>query len=133
NDSAQASNRNVGKFDPSQSPPGNLAEALVSLGDHTNTIFGDNSWQTGGFTFVAQTNSLVMQLLGLEPGILLDDFTVRETPIGNLYYFPEQSLDELKSTNPHGDWTLEVWDNRAGAVATNSLISWQLEFILASN
>ncbi|HEU6449022.1 MAG TPA: S8 family serine peptidase [Verrucomicrobiae bacterium] len=132
--SASTTNRLIGKFDPSVTPPLNLAEAKVVLGTMTNMVLAQNSaWQSGGFTFTALTNSLIMQVFGLEPGILFDDFSVVVTPIGNLYYLPEQSLDELKDVDPYGDWTLEIWDNRVGAIVTNSIVSWQLQFVFKTN
>ncbi|MGH7950631.1 MAG: LamG-like jellyroll fold domain-containing protein [Limisphaerales bacterium] len=116
-------------------PPESLAEAQVSLGDQTNILFGENNnWQIGGFTFTAQTNSLPMQITGIEPGMLFDSFAVTEVPLGNLYYLPEQSLDELTGESAYGTWTLEIWDNRTGAVATNAqLVSWQMQIVLQTN
>jgi hypothetical protein len=48
------------------------------------------------------------------------------------FYFPEESLQALVGDFSLGTWTLEVWDNRAGANGTNDaqLLSWQLRFIL---
>ncbi len=68
-------------------------------------------------------------ITGLEPGILLDSFTVTETGGGNLYYLPEESLDPLKGQNAQGTWMLEVWDNRVGATnGTPTLVDWNLDF-----
>ena len=79
-------NRNTGKFDPSVTPAEGLAEAQVSFGGMTNVIFGENStWQQQDFTFTAVTNSLPLQLTGVEPGMLLDSFGLSEAPVGNLY------------------------------------------------
>jgi subtilisin family serine protease/subtilisin-like proprotein convertase family protein len=48
-----------------------------------------------------------------------------------IYYLPEESLEVLKSERAGGDWTLEIWDSRVGAMAPGpELLSWQLEFIL---
>jgi subtilisin-like proprotein convertase family protein len=134
--SASATNRNLGKFDPTVPPPENLAEAQVSLGGMTNVIYGQNNqWQSQSFTFTATTNLLPMQISGLEPGLLLDTFVVSEIPLGNLYYLPEQSLASLDGTPAAGTWTLQVWDNRTGAYITNAeqLVSWQLQFVLNTN
>jgi subtilisin-like proprotein convertase family protein len=134
--SALSTNRNVGKFDPSITPALGLAEARVSFGGLTNIILGANNiWQSQSFSFTATTNSLPLQITGMEPGMLLDSFSVAEAPLGNLYYFPEQSLDSLIGTSAHGTWTLEIWDNRAEAFITNSdqLLSWQLQIVLQTN
>jgi subtilisin-like proprotein convertase family protein len=131
-----STNRNVGKFDPSVTPAQGLAEAQVSFSGTTNLIFGENNiWQEQGFTFTAVTNSASLQFKGLEPGMLLDSFNVSAVPLGNLYYLPEQSLDELTGSSAFGTWTLEVWDNRTGAFVTNAnqLINWQLQFVLQTN
>src|ERR1017187_10774126 len=84
--SAFATNGLTGKFDPSVTPAYGLAEARVSFGATTNIIFGVNDqWELNSFTFLATSNSMPLQISGLEPGILLDSFTVSEAPIGNLY------------------------------------------------
>jgi glucuronoarabinoxylan endo-1,4-beta-xylanase len=134
--SALTTNRNTGKFDPGITPALSLAEAQVSLGGLTNIILGaNNNWQMQSFSFIATTNSLPLQITGMEPGMLLDSFSVAEAPLGNLYYLPEQSLDSLIGTSAYGTWTLEIWDNRAGAFITNGdqLISWQLQIVLQTN
>ncbi len=136
NVSALTTNRNTGKFDPSITPALSLAEAQVSFGGLTNILLGANAnWQMQSFSFTAATNSLPLQITGLEPGMLLDSFSVAEAPLGNLYYLPEQSLASLAGTSAHGTWTLEIWDNRTGAFITNSdqLISWQLQIVLQNN
>jgi subtilisin family serine protease/subtilisin-like proprotein convertase family protein len=48
-----------------------------------------------------------------------------------IYYLPEESLETFKENGEKaaGDWTLEIWDSRAGAPLAE-LLSWQLEFIL---
>ncbi|MGB8368199.1 MAG: LamG-like jellyroll fold domain-containing protein [Verrucomicrobiia bacterium] len=136
NVSALSTNRNIGKFDPSITPALSLAEAQVSFNGSTNVLLGANTnWQSQSFSFIATTNSLPLQITGMEPGMLLDSFSVAEAPLGNLYYLPEQSLDSLIGTSAYGTWTLEIWDNRTGAYITNSdqLISWQLQIVLQTN
>ena len=99
-------------------------------------IYGvNNQWEVNSYTFTATSNSMPLQISGLEPGILLDSFAVSEAPETNLYYLPEQALATLTGTAAAGDWTLQVWDNRAGAYVTNltQLVNWQLSFVLVSN
>jgi subtilisin-like proprotein convertase family protein len=133
--SAYTTNRLIGKFDPSITPPQSLAEAQVSLGGITNIILGANTtWQRGNFSFTTETNVLPMQIMGLQPGMLLDDFTFSEAPLGNLYYMPEQSLDDLKGETANGTWTLEIWNTRNNTLATNaSILSWQMQMVLITN
>jgi len=136
--STTATNGLTGKFDPSVVPAVGLAEALVTFGNNSsNVIFGvNNQWEVNSYTFTATTNTMPLRITGMEPGILLDNFAVSEAPLTNLYYLPEQSLnDTLAGGSASGDWQLLVWDDRVGAYVTNfnGLVSWQLNFILASN
>jgi subtilisin-like proprotein convertase family protein len=127
----------IGKFDPSVTPAYGLAEAQVAFGTTTNIIYGvNNQWELNSFTFTATSNAMPLQISGLEPGILLDDFSVSEMPLTNLYYLPEQSLDDLAGNSPFGTWTLQIWDNRANAAVTAAdaqLINWELQFVLETN
>ena len=124
-----------GKFDPASSFPQNLAEAQINLGSETPaTILGNNTnWQTETITFTATQNGTPLQITGIEPGMLLDDFVLTTVP-GNLYYLPEQSLDAFTGAGGYGDWQLEIQDDRAGAYDSNSppvLVSWDLQFVFA--
>src|SRR5438045_2613996 len=84
-----STNRNIGKFDPRITPAESLAELQASFGNVTNILYGVNQgWQVQGFSFKAASNSLPVQLVGLEPGVLLDSFTLSEKAPGNLYYLP---------------------------------------------
>lgn len=71
-------------------------------------------------------------------GPLLDGVEIYYLDPGDRAYFlPEEDLMEpLRGQSSLGDWTLEVWDNRAGPVAlgTNAfrLVSWELNFIFAN-
>ena len=96
----------------------------------------NNQWELNSFTFTATSNAMPLQISGLEPGILLDDFAVSETPLTNLYYLPEQSLNELAGESADGIWTLQIWDNRANAAVTAAdaqLLNWELQFVLQTN
>ncbi|HEV2320610.1 MAG TPA: LamG-like jellyroll fold domain-containing protein, partial [Verrucomicrobiae bacterium] len=123
----------AGKFDPTEfgvSPPQSLAEAQVSVnGGAPINVFGDNiSWQTETITFKATQNGTPLQITGVEPGMLLDSFSLAQTA-NDIYYLPEQSLDTYDGKNAHGLWTLEIQDDRAGATNPEPLLqSWQLRF-----
>jgi len=123
--------RTAGKFDASAPIPSSLAEASVAVGTiSTNIIFGNNTnWQTQLTSWTANQAGTPLQINGLEPGMLLDSFTLNESG-GGLFYLPEESLDDLKGDIAYGEWKLEIWDNVAGA--TNpppQLIGWQLRFV----
>ncbi|HEY5232223.1 MAG TPA: S8 family serine peptidase [Verrucomicrobiae bacterium] len=127
-----------GKFDANvfnTSPAQSLAEAQVSVNGRTSgTLYGNNTnWQTKTITFTATQNGTPLQISGIEPGMLLDDFVLTQEP-GNLYYLPEQSLASLDGENAQGNWTLEIQDDRAGAYDLNNppaLVSWELQFVFA--
>ena len=134
--SASSTNRLIGKFDPTITPAVGLAEALVTFGSSSNVIFGvNNQWLENSFTFTATSNSMPLTISGIEPGILLDSFAITEAAKTNLYYLPEQALAALAGDPAAGNWTLQVWDNRAGAFIANvdQLVNWQLSMVLVSN
>jgi hypothetical protein len=129
----------AGKFDPGHAVPENLAKMQILLNGTTNIVFGQNTnWQAGFINFVAQTNLTTLEVDGLEPGMLVDDFQVDGGAAVLTYYVqPEDpyGLSGLTGKNAEGDWKLEIWDTRAGAFATNSpatLISWGLNFVFQS-
>ncbi|MGH7975792.1 MAG: proprotein convertase P-domain-containing protein, partial [Limisphaerales bacterium] len=141
------------------SPSLSLAEAQVSVNGVTNNFFGNNTtWLPYTYSFTATQGSTPLQIQGVEPGMLLDamsvvsvttnynylvfteDTNLTTTPIkfaptpfvstnSDLYYMPEQSLDAFTGENSFGNWLLEIQDDRAGAGLTNTLASWQLQFI----
>jgi hypothetical protein len=125
----------AGKFDPATSGPEALAKARVTVsGIATNSVLGNNTnWQSSSLNFTANQNGTALQIEGLEPGILLDSFSLSEASEGGpLYVLPEQPLGALVGTRAFGNWTLEIWDNRAGPAGTNippTLLSWELSFI----
>ena len=53
-------------------------------------------------------------------------------PVGSntdLYYLPEESLNAFTGQNAFGDWQLEMWDTRVGAInPAPELVTWQLRF-----
>jgi hypothetical protein len=57
--------------------------------------------------------------------VWLDHIQIRET--GRKYYLPEEPFTPLIGQPSFGEWKLEVWDSRLGAVlAPSDLISWRL-------
>jgi subtilisin-like proprotein convertase family protein len=137
----------MGKYDlAAPSIAQGLAEARVTVGGTNLLFFGNNTnWQTTNITFTAALSNTVLQITGFEPGMLLDNFALTRLVVvtnnvvttnasgGDVYYLPEQSLDIYKGLNALGQWQLEIWDNRAGAGLTNTLVSWQLRFNFATN
>lgn len=106
--------------------------ALFSVGSSAATpISGTENWQILSTVFSTTNASTLLTFRGLQNGLFLDGFTITE--LGNSdYFFPEESLDILRGENAQGQWTLEIWDARAGAfLPSNKLVSWELEFIFA--
>lgn len=119
----------AGKFSPALPSPQKFAVARVTLDSVTNNVVGENNvWQTNTTFFTAQQNGTVMAIDGLEPGMLLDNFTLVETGTG-LYALPEESLSKLTGENAYGLWQLEIWDSRTGMTNLTALQSWQLSFV----
>ena len=126
----------AGKFDPTEfaiSPVSSLAEAQVSLnGQSQGMLYGNNTtWQVETLTFTATQNGTPLSIAGLEPGMLLDAFTLAQVT-NSLYVQPEQSLNAFTGESAQGLWQLEIQDDRAGANLTNALVSWNLQFVFAN-
>jgi subtilisin-like proprotein convertase family protein len=123
----------AGKYDSTEfsvSASQSLAKAQISVGGGTPVVFfGNNtSWQSQSATFTATQTGTPLVISGLEPGMLLDSFTLSQGS-GDLFYLPEQPMDPFVGGNANGLWTLEVQDDRVGATnPAPSLVSWQLRF-----
>jgi subtilisin-like proprotein convertase family protein len=141
----------AGKFDPAifgTSPSQSLAEAQVSVNGQTPlTILGNNTtWQTQTSAFIAAQSGTPLKITGIEPGMLIDLITMTSNQVfaatnvvtnavvtvSNLYYQPEQSLNIFNGKSAYGEWQLEIQDDRAGAGLTNTLVSWDLQFVFAN-
>jgi subtilisin-like proprotein convertase family protein len=107
-----------------------LINAHAIIGGLTNDFNASDTWQTNVYNFTAPTNGMTLQILADEDGLLVDSFQLTENPGAspNDYFLPEESLDKLIGEPTKGNWQLEVLDNRAGPLATNTpdLVSWQL-------
>ena len=126
----------TGKFDPNPliSAPLNLAKAQVSFGSQTNVLFGNNTtWAENSVIFKPTTTTVPLRISGLEPGMLLDSFSLDQLP-EDQFVLPEESLDALIGDSAFGKWTLEVWDTRAGQIGASNVVpqiaSWEMRFIL---
>ena len=65
------------------------------------------------------------------PPMQIDDIEIRDAAAVK-YYFPEEELERFDGQPAVGEWTLEVWDNRAGAVEPQPILqNWQLLMSLA--
>ena len=103
---------------------------VVEGGQKISTVPATNGWMTNSVTFEALAANTPFEVDSLTPGTLVDYFTL--TDIGSPYFvLPEETLDKLKGEAPAGQWTLEVWDNRAGPAGTTNgtLVSWELSFV----
>jgi hypothetical protein len=107
-----------------------IVQAHAIIGGLTNDFSASDSWQTNVYNFTAPTNGMTLQILADADGLLVDSFQLTEAPGASPtdYFLPEESLDKLIGEPTKGNWQLEVLDNRAGPLATNTpnLVSWQL-------
>ncbi len=107
--------------------------------------FASLNWHMTNFVFTATSSSTHLAFMSTNTpgtsGVFLDAVSLTtnmistNTVLTNLYYFPEQSITPIVGTSPTGTWQMEVQDDRVGAYDSNSppsLVSWQLEFVLAS-
>jgi hypothetical protein len=111
----------------SVAPPVHAAVGQVKLiGSYTNNFTAlSDAWRMQNVTFVARSNSTVLEFSAIDPGVVLDHIQIRDT--GKKYYFPEEPLAPLVGEPAFGPWKLEVWDSRLGAAASGTdLISWRL-------
>jgi subtilisin-like proprotein convertase family protein len=98
---------------------GRLQPWLIS----TNT-----DWQMYYLSFTASRAETLLEIApALRNDVLLDGFSLIEAG-GIMYYLPEESLDLYKGEDCLGDWTLEIWDMRAGPGGKSpQLLTWQLQ------
>ena len=112
--------------------PGFAAPVFTSVGEvklvgcYTNYFTASSDgWRMQNVTFVARSNNVVLQFAGITPGIWLDHIQLRET--GRKYYQAEEPMTPFVGQSAFGNWNLEVWDNRLGALASGAnLLSWRL-------
>jgi subtilisin family serine protease/subtilisin-like proprotein convertase family protein len=114
-----------------------LGSATVTVpGIPPVTVTGNDTWQTETILMGSRATGTPVLITSVDPGLLLDSFTLAETSGGTLFYYPEEPLDPLNGDNPQGTWTLEVRDDRVGAASGTpppEVVSWQLQFIFATN
>ncbi len=126
----------AGKFDPGMPGADAFAKAEVTIdGGVPEVFYGNNTnWQTRTIEFIATQEETDVTLAGLEPGMLLDSFTLTEMP-GPLYVVPEERLGALTDENAYGAWKLEILDTRASGTndVLPQLLSWQLSFIFQND
>ncbi len=104
--------------------------ARVSLnGTNATLVTGGAGWQTNTVTFTAPINNSLLDIEGIDSGLLLDSFELTRLDFGN-FYLPEEPLTGLIGERANGNWKLEVWDNRTGATNLATLLGWQLQLTL---
>jgi subtilisin family serine protease/subtilisin-like proprotein convertase family protein len=123
-----------GKCSMQVSPEPCKAATTVTLsGVSTNEIFGDAGWQVFKLPFTAPAANVALNLQNTLGNMLIDDVVLREK--GSIYQ-AEESLDVFKDESSQGAWRLEVEDTRvgplAGAPPAPKILSWQLQFIVAT-
>ena len=135
---------NAGYVDFAYNEPTNILTFVVNgAGSLPNSFWNfEITRPPAGFvhaTFTEDTNKVANpeSLLKFVPppfNVSNPNYPLTNRYTNGIYYLPEESLDTFKENGEKsgGDWTLEIWDSRAGAPLTGpaELLSWQLEFIL---
>ena len=121
--------------------PGCERSALVTISNGPALNISANAsndctnitWFATNFIFTATDTNTILTLQSLSPsgdgGLVFDSFLVYQVDRRyqqGIFYQPEEPLTAFQGENAFGDWQLEVWDSRVGAVATNSLLAWRL-------
>ena len=95
-------------------------------------------WVTNIFVFTPSTDMTLLEIgsltsgvgPSLSAGVFFDAVLVEQVTTSvqrGIYYQPEEPLSIFRGENAFGDWRLEIWDGRAGAAITNSvLLAWRL-------
>ena len=125
---------------------------LVSFANHVSIPFGPGASSNVAIIMNEgnndDTNTLwtyTATIASPEPGyvIFTENTNLAQVPIkfapapfvpagtnAELYYLPEQSLNDLVGEHAFGEWQLEMRDTRAGAVnPTPKLVTWELRFV----
>ena len=85
------------------------------------------------FLVPPNTNSIRLELVSLpdQPPMQIDHIEIRE-PAPVKFFHPEEALSQFDGEHALGNWTLELWDNRAGPEDTQPILkTWQLLLSLA--
>jgi subtilisin-like proprotein convertase family protein len=88
-------------------------------------------WQSTSIVFTASSPQTQLEFGALtSSGPLIDEVMVTDfIAATNLFLMPEEPLEVLQGERALGDWTLEVWDTRAGpgGLAGGTLLGWELQ------
>ncbi|MFN7139243.1 MAG: proprotein convertase P-domain-containing protein, partial [Limisphaerales bacterium] len=103
--------------------------AVTVNGGTAELLSTDEAWQTFTTNFIAEGPDATFEIAAPTDAIWLDLIEVVESASGQ-YYLPEESLGILTGQKAQGNWTLELWDTRAGEPIDTSSLEWQLEIDL---
>ena len=103
-------------------------------GRQAQVVDGSFDWRRNTpvrFTPGRESTLLELGLIRGRPPMQIDDIEIRDAAAVK-YFFPEEELALFDGEAAVGEWTLEIWDNRAGAVEPQPLLqNWQLLMSLA--
>jgi subtilisin-like proprotein convertase family protein len=126
--------------------PGNSTTITIVMneGGNTNSV-GETSWTytvastTADYvyaTFTENTNETVTPIKFAIPPFTVPNYIGTNAALTNqIFYLPEDSdgLAQFTDKSSAGEWKLEVWDNRVGAMIPQPmLLGWQLSFVFAT-
>lgn len=103
-------------------------------GQRAQTVDGSFEWlRNRPVRFTPNQVDTLLELSPIRgrPSMQIDDFELRDAAAVK-YFFPEEELAAFDGQPAVGDWSLEVWDNRAGGNEPQPLLqNWQLLLSLA--
>jgi subtilisin-like proprotein convertase family protein len=114
--------------------PGNSTLVTIIMNEGGNTNNPTTAWEytvtstVADYAYLLFTENTNLTSTPIKFAPL--PFTPAVGDTNPLAYFPEDRMNPLTGENALGDWKLEVWDNRVGAVVPQpELLSWQLQFV----
>ena len=103
-------------------------------GARAQVVDGSFDWRRNSpVRFTPGRNETLLELAIVQgrPPMQIDDIEIRDAAAVK-FFQPEEELERFDGQPAVGDWTLEIWDNRAGAVEPQPVLqNWQLLMSLA--
>jgi subtilisin family serine protease/subtilisin-like proprotein convertase family protein len=128
--------RKVDLFYSSRSSAGRGAPVgqIFLDGVRAQIVDGSFDWRRNSpvrFTPGRDETLLELGIVRGRPPMQIDDIEIRDAAAVK-YFLPEEELERFDGQPAVGEWSLEVWDNRAGAIEPQPILqNWQLLMSLA--
>jgi len=119
---------------PKSASPGGAPAFDLYVGALITNFTSSVAWNRASIPFTAPAGPGTLVTFDASAGaLLLDLIQLEEVVESSVFYLPEESIRPFEGENALGDWTLEIWDTRAGGdISGGTLLSWQLEITFIS-